>query len=281
MPSNESLNEVFQEQTVIAMGKRKSQMRKTVTTTANIKADSATVMVSDINGKRMVKRGTDGRIPSNPPNDKQFKVQLEQLHYKEAKTEFDIYTQQGAQFDLMKDNVVAVAERRHDEEILKTLGTNTRKANPGAAVQLTSTAMLKKILGSFGGLQSQTMICMAITSGAYADMHDIKEFGNHDYIQDEQWKGVPKSLAFTFFGINFIIMPDDDFEGALNAKKFYAWKPEAVAHICDMDSAAFKFGYNDEDDYSWARTALATGSRIIQPSGVIEVEIDVSANTVT
>lgn len=281
MPSNESLKELFAEETVVAFGKRDSQLRKTTITKTDIKADSATFMVSDIAGKDMSTRGADGRIPANPPSDEQFNVKLTPLYYKEAKNDYNIFSQQGDQFELMKSNVVAVAERRMDSEIMKTLENATLDANSGAAVALTANTLLKKVIGTFGTLADEAMPWMTIPAGAFADMHDIGQFGNRDYVQDERFNGIPKSKAFEWFGINFIVMPDDFFPGAVADKTAYAWMPGSVGHACDKEGASFDYGYNGEDKYSWANAAIFTGSKIIQPAGVMKVHLDISANVVT
>ena len=280
MPSNTSLNASFRKETIIAFGKRDSQLRMCVTTEADIQAESATFMVSDIEGQEMAKRGANGRIITHPPSDEQFKVVMEELLYKQAKNSYNIYTQQGKQFDLMKQNVVAIAETTQDKEIIKTLGDATRQANNGAAQALTSNALLKRILSAFGDLHTAGLPFFRIPAGAFADMHDIPQFGNRDFVQSDKFKGVPKSKAFEFFGINFIVMPDSYFEGNNSAKIAQAWVPEAVGHACDKKNAHFDFGYNAEDKYSWANSSIMTGSKIIQANGVIEVELDITANAV-
>jgi hypothetical protein len=46
---------------------------------------------------------------------------------------------------------------------------------------------------------------------------------------------------------------------------------EAIGHACNVENVSTLLGYDEEDDYSFARTSIFMGSKLLQNSGVIKM----------
>jgi hypothetical protein len=62
-----------------------------------------------------------------------------------------------------------------------------------------------------------------------------------------------------------------------SAEKCYFYHKNATGSAFDMENLKVAIGYDDEDDYSWARASSFTGSVMLQQPGVIQFIHDASA----
>jgi hypothetical protein len=77
-------------------------------------------------------------------------------------------------------------------------------------------------------------------------------------------------------GINWIVHPNLTGVGT-NAEKCYIYHRAAIGHAVDKKGIATPVGYDQEQDYSWARASAYMGSKLLQNSGVVQVVHDGSA----
>ena len=76
--------------------------------------------------------------------------------------------------------------------------------------------------------------------------------------------------------MNFIVQPN--LPGAATAaEKCFIYHKSAIGHGCDMTNISTAAGYDEEQDYSFARATAYMGSKLLQDDGVIVVNHDGSA----
>jgi hypothetical protein len=61
----------------------------------------------------------------------------------------------------------------------------------------------------------------------------------------------------------------------------YAFHRDAIGHAANTTDMAMAVGYNEEQDYSFARASAYMGSKILQNTGIVKVTHDGSAYVAT
>ena len=85
---------------------------------------------------------------------------------------------------------------------------------------------------------------------------------------------------FRWAGINFIVHPNLSGEGTAT-EICLMYHKDAIGHGCDKESVMTAVGYDDEQDYSYARCSTYMGSKLLQNTGIIQVRHDGSAFAAT
>jgi hypothetical protein len=62
-----------------------------------------------------------------------------------------------------------------------------------------------------------------------------------------------------------------------NAEKCYIFHGNAIGHAVDKKGVQSPVGYDEEQDYSWARVSVYMGSKLLQNTGIVQVNHDGSA----
>jgi Phage capsid protein len=79
-----------------------------------------------------------------------------------------------------------------------------------------------------------------------------------------------------WFGVNWIMHPNLTGVGS-NAEKCYIFHRNAIGHAVDKKGVQSPVGYDEEQDYSWARVSVYMGSKLLQNTGIVQVNHDGSA----
>jgi hypothetical protein len=117
-------------------------------------------------------------------------------------------------------------------------------------------------------------ISALITPGAYAYLMQTKEFASVDYVNNKPFEG--GMTMFRWAGVNWIVHPNLTGKGT-SAEKCIMYHRSAIGHACDMTSIQTAVGYDEEQDYSFARATAFMGSKLLQNSGVVIINHDGSA----
>ena len=219
-----------------------SYARDTVTTEVEIKGNTATFLVADSGDASAVTRGLNGLIPGRADALTQTSATLVEWHDVPKKTGFNIFASQGDQRRIMQETSMHVINRKIDDDIITELNTGT--VNTGASTQA-----------------SLDLVMHACTT----------EFASADFVDNKPFSG--KNMFFRWAGVNFIVhtgLPG----AATNAEKCFIYHKTALGHAINSGGIQTQVGYNEENDYSFARTTVYMGSQVLQNEGIIVVNHD-------
>ena len=249
---------------------RQSYLRSTVTTEANVNGNQAVFLVADSNSETAVTRGANGLIPAKADNLAQYTATLVEWHDLRRKTRFNIYAGQSDQRRIMQMNSMGVVNRKVDEDIITALETGTQ--NTGTAVKMNLDLAMRAltILGN-NEVELDGNIYCAITPAAFAFLIQTKEFASADYVNNKPFANIMR--AFNWAGINWLVHPNLTGKGT-NAEKCIMYHKSAIGHAMDTDGMNIAVGYDEEQDYSFARTSAFMGSKLLQNSGVVIINHD-------
>jgi len=255
-------------------------LRETTTTEAVIKGNTATFLVADSGGASAVTRGANGLIPARADNVNQFSATLAEWHDLSRKTNFDIFAGQSNQRAAMQMTTMGVVNRKIDSDIITALNTgtvNTGTAVPGS-VQLFTKAQVKLGNASVPWDGNITFLC---TPAFLGYLEQAPEFANAQFVNVKpnagdmpDWRDTPQ--AYRWRNVLIVAHPNLPGVGTNNAQCFMYHKT-AIGHAFDTSGLQSLVGYDEEQDYSWARCSVYLGSKLLQNSGVIVVNHDDSA----
>ena len=270
----------FRQEFIAGFEQRQSLLRDYVTTEAVIKGNQATFLVADSGNASAKTRGVNGLIPARGDNLSQPVATLVEWHDLVRKTDFNIFASQGNQRAIMQQTTMGVVNRKMDQDIITELNTGT--VNTGAAVtaDLGLALRAKTILGN-NEVPWDSNICMLITPAFEAYMMQVKEFASREYIDggptrnaDPAWRDRP--VAYMWLGMMWIVHPRLPGAGTA-AEKCFCFHKSAIGHAFNADNLEARAGYDEEQDYSWARCSIYMGSVLLQNSGVVVLNHDGSA----
>ncbi len=255
----------YRAETIAGFEKGMSVLSKTVTTEANINGASATFLVADTGGAKAVQRGLNGKIPGRPDNLNQYTATLEEYHDKPQRTDFNIYTSQGDGRRIMQDGTRKVMNRTVDDNIRTALALTPNTLDDGAAVM--TLARVQRLTTILSNANVDGTVYAAITPAVRAYFMGLDQFTSADYINNKKFEGVQKMDAFNWYGVNWVVDTELDGIGTDDAA-CYIYSQNAIGHAIDTENMKVFSGYEEEDDYSWARCSAYMGSKLLQSSGV-------------
>jgi hypothetical protein len=260
-----------------------SLVREFTTTETVIKGNQATFLVADSGGAEAKTRGVNGLIPARGDNLNQPVATLIEWHDLVRKTDFNIFASQGNQRAIMQATCMGVINRKIDQDVFGELATST--VNIGAAVVSSTLRVLraKTVLGN-NDVPWDGWISFVITPATEAYMMGENDFSSRDYTQngpfdaaDPAWRDRPQS--YRWLGMNWCVHPNLNGGGGPGSatEETYMFHKSAIGHAYNADDLEMRVGYDEEQDYSWARCSIYMGSQLLQNSGVVIVAHDGSA----
>jgi len=257
-----------------------SLLRDTVTTEAVIKGNQATFLVAGSGGAEANTRGVNGLIPARGDDLTQTTVTLVEWHDLVRKTRFNIFQSQGDQRSLMQRTTMEVMNRRIDDDIITEL--NTATTTLGSA----TTASLELSVHALTALQNNDVpwdgnVFGLITPAYNGYLSQIPEYASADYVDlrplpsgGNTYANMPK--VKNWLGVNWIVHPNLPGVGT-SAEVCFMFHKSAIGHAVDTGAMNTAIGYDDEQDYSYARCSCFLGTELLQTSGVIKINHDGSA----
>lgn len=253
-----------------------SMLRASVTTEHMRQGNEAVFLVADSGGAEATTRGVNGRIPARTDNNNQLTATLREWHDLVNKTSFNIFASQGNQRKIMQDTSLKVMNRKIDDDIIAELATAS--VNTGASAT-GSLALVTKAMGILGNADVDTdeedNMFGLITPAMEAYLLRDAAFTSADYIEVKPLVGPAKKYR-RWAGVNWIKHSRLPGKGTANEKCFI-YHRNAIGHACDNERLAAVVGYDEEQDYSYARVSNFMGSKLLQNSGVIVMNHDGSA----
>jgi len=250
-----------------------SLLRQTTTTEAVIKGNQAVFLVAGSNHATATTRGTNGLIPARADSNTQNTCTLVEWHDLVRKTGFNVFESQGDQRKIMQESSLGVVNRKIDQDILSGLSGATLSTSPAQNASLALVVKSKTILGN-NEVPMDGNISAVISPGYHAYLMQAKEFTNVNYINDKPFSNQP--IMFRWAAVNWIVHPNIVGKGT-NAEQCYMYHKDAIGHAANTGGLDAKIGYDDEQDYSFARTSIFMGSKLLQNNGIILMNHDGSA----
>jgi hypothetical protein len=270
----------YRQEFIAGFEQNQTLLRDTVTTEAVIKGNQATFLVADSGGAEAVTRGVNGLIPARADNLTQNTATLVEWHDLVRKTRFNIFASQGNQREIMQKTSMGVINRKVDQDIIGELNTGTVNTGTAATASVALFMKAKTILGN-AGVPWDSNITALITPAFEAYISQTKEFSSVEYVNkkvfdgsDPAWRDKPQ--AFFWKGVLWIVHPNLPGKGT-SAEKCFLYHKSSIGHAVDTAGIQSPVGYDEEQDYSWARCSVFMGPKLLQNSGVVVMNHDGSA----
>jgi len=255
---------------------RQSLLRSCTVTETVIKGNTATFLVADSGAATAVTRGVNGLIPARSDSLTQASATLAEWHDLVQKTGFNVFASQGDQRRIMQETSMAVVNRKIDLDIIAQLDTATNDTGAYATASLAMVAKSKAILGiNYVPTNEVDNMFAVITPAFMAYLMQVEEFANADYVDAKPFTGRPGTML-RWYGVNWIENPLLSGTGTAS-EKCYMFHRNSIGHALDKATLQTPVGYNEEQDYSYARVTGYFGSKLLQNSGVVQMKHDGSA----
>jgi len=269
---------MYRQEFIKKFEQRVSLVRKTVTTESEVKGNTAVFLTAGSGSATAKTRGANGLIPARADDLTQTSATLAEWHDLVRKNNFNIYAGQGKQREIMQMTTMAVVNRKIDSDIITSLETGTQYAGLAGVVATLALVMKAKAILGNADVPYDGNISMLITPAFEAYLMQTKEFTSADYVNNKPFES--GMTMFRWAGVNFIVHPN--LTGAGTATEIcLMYHKDAIGHGCDKESVMTAVGYDDEQDYSYARCSTYMGSALLQNTGVVQVRHDGTAFAAT
>jgi hypothetical protein len=266
----------YRQEFIAGFEQKQTFFRTTATTEVVIKGNQATFLIADTGGAQAVTRGVNGKIPARADNLTQQTATMQEWHDKPQRTRFNIFGSQGDGRRILQLGTTKVLNRKVDDLMIAELSTAT---NDTGASQIASLALFMKAQAILGlndvDIEDEDNIFCAISPAAHAYLMQVKEFTSANYIEIKPLRGPAKRMR-RWAGMNFFV--SNRLSGrTTTAEKLLLYHRDAIGYAVDSENMNVGAGYNDEDDYYWARASGFMGAKLLQNAGVVVINHDGSA----
>jgi hypothetical protein len=270
----------YRQEFIAAFEERQSLLRSAVVTEAVIKGNTATFLVAGSGGATAVTRGVNGLIPARADDLNQLSATLAEWHDLVRKTGFNVFASQGDQRRIMQETTMAVINRKVDADIIAQLDAATVDTGTTATA---SVSMVAKSLSALGNAEvpitEMDNMFGVVTPAFWGYLMEIKEFASGEYVDVKMFNGSIRKM-FRWFGVNWIVHPN--LTGvATSTELCYLFHRNAIGHAVNTAGITSPVGYDEEQDYSWARASVYMGSKLLQNTGIVQMKHDGSRAALT
>jgi hypothetical protein len=261
-----------------------SLLRNSTVTEAVIKGNQATFLVADSGGAVAQTRGVNGLIPSRTDNLNQLTATLVEQHDLVQRTGFNLFASQGDGKRIMQETSMKVINRTIDLDILSALSgaTITTGNAVSANLNLVQRAMVKMDNNAVATDEIDNMF-FAVSGAFMGYLYQVKEFVNVQWVDVKPLTdpslpngGSASKKMMRWAGFNWIKTSLLTGNGT-NNESCYAYHRNAIGHAVNSGEIMAEADYHRRQDYSWARTSVYMGSKLLQTKGVVLVPHDGSA----
>lgn len=273
----------YRQEFVAGFEQHASLLRETVTTEAEIKGNAAVFLVADSGGAAAVTRGVNGLIPARADNLTQNSCILGEWHDLVRKTGFNIFASQGNQRAIMQMTSMAVVNRKIDDQIVTELNSGTVAIGSSTTIPDVSLFQNGRVKLSNASVPWDSRITLLCQPSFLAYMEQAPEFANAQYVdlrpytggdQNGSWRDKPMAYRWR----NCLIVEHPNLPGkGTSSEKSFLYHKTAIGQAADASGLKTAVGYNDEQDYSYARTTMYMGAKLLQNSGIVVITHDGSA----
>jgi hypothetical protein len=266
----------YRQEIVATFEEGTSWLRQTTVTEAVIKGNQATFLVAGSGNAAATTRGINGLIPARNDDMSQPVVSLVEWHDLCRKSRFNIFQSQGDQRSLMQQTTRKVLNRRIDADIIGQLDTATSNIGAASTFSLSAPAKALTTLGENEvPVEEEDKMWAVATPAVRGYIMQIPEATKIDYVEMKYLTG-PARRVMRWAGFNWIFHPNLTGVGTAS-EKCYFYHRDAMGSAFDSgEGLNTAIGYNDEQDYSYARASSFTGAKLLQQSGIVQFLHDAS-----
>jgi len=260
-----------------------SLLRETVTTEAVIKGQQAIFLVAGSGGAVAVTRGVNGRIPARNDDNLQNTCTLQEWHDLVRKTGFNVFASQGNQRAIMQMTTMAVINRKIDDLIINVaLAAGTVGVGASGTVPTVSMFQNGRVKLSNAAVPWDSNITFLCQPSMLAYLEQAPEFVSADWVdmrpyadaETPSWRDKP--MAYRWRNALIVEHPNLPGKGGA-AEQSYLYHKTALGHAIDTSGLQSPVGYDQEQDYSWARASAYMGALLLQNTGIVVITHDGSA----
>ncbi len=272
----------YRQEFIQAFEQHQSLLRDTVTTEAVIKGQQAVFLVAGSGAASAVTRGLNGRIPARNDSNNQNTCTLQEWHDLVRKTGFNVFASQGNQRAIMQMTTMAVINRKIDELIINQLNTGTVAIGATGTIPNVSLFQNGRVKLSNASVPWDSNITLLCQPSFLAYLEQATEFANAQYVEVKPFAGAEnpswrdKPMAYRWRNALIVEHPNLPGKGTSSEKSFLYHKTSA-GHAMDTAGLESPVGYDQEQDYSWARASGYQGALLLQNTGVVVITHDGSA----
>jgi hypothetical protein len=255
-----------------------SLLRDTVTTDGILEGNTYVFLVVDSGGAEAVNRGVNGLIPARADNNVQNSCLLTEWHDLVRKTGYNVFASQGNQRQIMQMTSMAVLNRKIDSQIITELNTGT--VTVGSTATIPSIPMLQSgvVKVQNAGVPWDSNITFLCQPSFLAYLEMAPEFSSADYVEMRPYAGSNASWRDKPMGYkwrNMLILTHPGLPGkGTSSEKSFLYHKSAIGQAASTDGLKSPVGYNEEQDYSWARASMYMGAKMLQNAGVVVLTAD-------
>ena len=254
-----------------------SWLRQTTVTEAVIKGNQATFLVGGSGGATAVTRGINGLIPARADSLTQTTASLTEWHDLVRKTRYNIFQSQGDQRRLMQETCRKVLNRRIDADVVAQLDTATSTLGAAATMSLGVVAKAATTLGEAEvPVEEEDNMWAVATPAVRGYLMQIPEWNSSDYVETKPLVG-PMRRVKRWAGFNWIFHPNLTGVGTSSEKCYFYHRDSVGSAFDNGEGMNTAIGYDEEQDYSYARCSSFTGAKLLQQSGIVQFLHDASA----
>lgn len=271
----------YRQEFIAGFEQRQSLLRETVTTEAVVKGNTAVFLVLDSGGAVAQTRGSNGLIPARADDNTQNSCTLTEWHDLPRKTGFNIFASQGNQRQAMQDTAMGVVNRKMDDQIITELNTGTVTIGSSSTTPNVSLFQNGRVKLSNASVPWDSNITLLCQPSFLAYLEQTPAFTSAEYVnirpyagEDPSWRDKP--MAYRWRNCLIVEHPNLPGKGTSSEKSFLFHK-SAIGHAADTSGMQTFVGYDEEQDYSYARVTIYMGAKLLQNAGVVVITADGSA----
>ena len=267
---------IYRPEYIAVFERSQSLLRSTAVTEANINGTTAVFLTAGSGGATAVTRGVNGLIPARNNSLTQNSCTITEWHDLPQATRFTTDLSQGDIRRIMQETSVKVLNRKIDGQIITELDTATNDTGTSATASLALVAKSMAILGNADvDISDADNLFGLVTPAFMAYLMQTKEFGSADYVEVKPFVGPAKKML-RWYGVNWITHSGLTGLGT-STEKCYLYHRNSLGHAANTGELNVAAGYNDEQDYYYARASMFMGAKLLQNSGVVQMKHDGSA----
>jgi hypothetical protein len=223
----------------------------------------------------------NGNIPSTANDDTQMTVAMSEWHDKPQSTRFNIFSgQAGAKRrGAMQEESIAVLNRKADDMVISALATSTQYAGASAVALTSGVAMraVSVVLANNAQL-SVNDVTGVLSAAAFGLLVQQQLISSRDYVEQSLLPNMP--TMFRWAGITWMVHTGLPGAGT-SSERLFVFHRAAVGLARDKEAMDVAAGYNDENDYYYARASMFMGAALLQNAGVCSIRHDATTMLAT
>lgn len=266
----------YRKEQVATFEQRYSILRDCCTREMVMQGNSAVFQVSGSGSATAVTRGVNGLIPYFSTDNTQNTCTLAETHAPFQRSSFNIFATQGNMKQVMHDEAIGTLNRAIDQAIITQLDTATLDTGSAQTAGMNILGVAQVSLGVNNvPIWEEDNMFGVITPAFRHYLLQTTEFASGDYVDVKPLVG-PVRRMWRWMGVNWMLHTGLTGIGT-SSEKCYMFHKRSMGHAANSTNMQVVVGYNEEQDYTYARATLYQGAKLLQNSGIVQMIHDGSS----